>query len=422
METNYTTAASPPKEIGVSDILTTASCLIAIATGLYLWLKLTLAYTALPSDFIQDYLAGYALLNGLSIYGETIPELSIHMLGIKFHENFHPPFTALLFAPLALLDFSSAFIVWNTLSLVAYLFIVYIALDYTSLTRGQKKLLLSFSLLWYPFISDIGHGNSSSIIVLAISAGWLAMQKNKNSLAGALFGFACLIKLFPGLLLIFLLAQKNWRGATSMCFTILVGFLFSFLVLGSHDFIFYFTEVLARDVKEWGGFPTNISLTGLALPVLTENSWVNPLLHIPKESAVISLKVLSFGFIFYTSYRLFILSKNSLNRSFAFGLTCIAMVLASPISWSHILFIALLPMAILVSEKKSSINKIILFILIAFSIPDIELARFLHSTFSPQGVPWAVYLLSRFETYGLLVLWYLLAYPKVSSNNGYNNR
>ena len=57
-------------------------------------------------DFSQDYVAAYALRNGLSIYGPHITEMvARYTEGLS---NFHPPINALLFLPFTFLPYWQA--------------------------------------------------------------------------------------------------------------------------------------------------------------------------------------------------------------------------------------------------------------------------------------------------------------------------
>jgi len=399
------------------DPLLKVSSLLVLVLGLFIWAKLTLSYTKLPSDFVQDYLAGLALLKGISIYGETFNLFST-LPAPGFVENFHPPFNALLFFPFALFEFSTAFILWSVISLVAYLLVVSLALKDAPFPKTLKTFLFSISLLWYPFIFDIGTGNSSSVIVAAIYLGWLALKNNRAPLAGILFGLACLLKFFPGILILFLLTQKKWVASLSMALSIITGLFISLLVVGSEDFLFYFTDVMPKNVLKYGSYPINISLTGLFLPLLTENVWVSSVLKLPESIALFLLKVFSLIFIMLTVIRFLVLGRSDEYKVYAFSLTCVAMVLASPISWSHILPITLIPMVVLALEKDKRVTYFALIVMLGFSLPDVDLAQFLQNSFTFGTVPSIVYFFSRFETFGLLALWWLLAYPGTFRSKG----
>lgn len=80
--------------------------------------------------------------------------------------------------------------------------------------QGTRALLLSpFVWLALPTMSTLQKGNVQVIIVVAAILAMLLFEKRRDAAGGALLAFATASKLYPGLLVVYLLAQRRFRAA-----------------------------------------------------------------------------------------------------------------------------------------------------------------------------------------------------------------
>ena len=93
----------------------------------------------------------------------------------------------------------------------------------------------------------------------------------------------------------------------------------------------------------------------------------------------------------------------------AFGLTIVAMLLLSPLTWGHIFPVLILPIGLLLRDyihKPSSLRlRLLLIILLFLSLPDVQIARALMAIHHPFRMPWYSMLLTLGPGVGLLFLW-----------------
>src|SRR4051794_26501814 len=158
-----------------------------------LLLLFRLSNATLDADFSQDYLASQALLRGQTLYN---PE---------FYNN-HPPFDMLLILPLALLSYYTAFLIWSGLAMICYGAIGLIVSRELNIALAPHwvALMVGLALCWPPFQEQMALGQWSLLIAASLIGCWALLRHGRDRLAGVLLGFACLIKLFPGLLIIYL--------------------------------------------------------------------------------------------------------------------------------------------------------------------------------------------------------------------------
>jgi alpha-1,2-mannosyltransferase len=170
-------------------------------------------------------------------------------------------------------DFFDQRMLWFGLNGVVVLLVFLVVARLLGPAAGTRAILLS-TLVWaaLPMTSTLQKGN---VQALAIAGSMLAMvlfERRWWAAGGALLAFATVSKLFPGLLVVYLIARREWRA---VAWTFAMGVTFSALALWVFGWPPYaaFLEHLPRLL---GGeaFPAfrnpmptamNLSIPGLAL-------------------------------------------------------------------------------------------------------------------------------------------------------------
>lgn len=382
---------------------------VLIVCGLLMVLSRQTSLFAVPSDFTNDYVAAKAWRAGLSIYADfshvdlgapgTPPYSTIHYD--------HPPFVAVLFLPLTLLSHTAAVTLWTILSLVLYIAAGWLVLRelQISLPRAWNSLVLGLALCWYPFQAHIALGQLSLLLVGCIVGCWVLLRRHHDAAGGMLLGLACLIKLFPGFLLVYLLFYRRWRAMAATLITFVSGMLASVWIFGIDDVLRYQSSIAAQDVKLYGPLPWNASLTGAVMRLLTDGPWVKPVVALPTLAWVITVG-LSLTLLIWLGMSLW--QQKAKDKDAAFALICVAMLLLSPITWQHILPVLVLPFGILFRDLRQSVDRRqgfrVLCILALVSLPDVLIGQRLASLYAPYRIPWFATLPLYATTVGLLLL------------------
>lgn len=382
--------------------------LISLVLGLVIWAKYTVAYTKIGSDFTQDYIAATALSEGTPIYGENIVRLSIERLGFEEHENYHPPTTALIFLPLSYLPYPTAVIVWNSLNLVLYVATILMILNTLPFNKSHRLPIVSLLLLWFPFISNIGLVQISLLLVYLVALSWKLTKEDRNIGAGVALGLAALIKLFPGYLALYFILTRNFKAFIAMSVTVLCGLAAAYICVGHDNFFTYLLVKMPEDSERFATFLLNGSLPSVISSMFSNNAWTTPIFH--TDSHQLIGIVLGVGLTLFT---LIILSKShTTTADEKFAILTIAMMIVSPITWIHVMPLALIPIALLITEPRSEGRlelRVALLALALFSIPDVPLANYLHNLYLPNLVPWSVAIATKFTFIGLaLIYWSFL--------------
>lgn len=242
---------------------------------------------------------------------------------------------------------------------------------------------------------------------------WLVLFTfRKNICCRIFFAIATLIKLFPGLVLLYLFIRKDRRAFFATVFFIVLGLSVTTLVVGFDDMRTYSIIIIARDVSEWSGFVLNHSVTGIVARIFGNSVWTEPLVQLTYLIFPLAV-LLKLSILIYTVLKIRKMTDREKLDSYAFCLTLVTMLLLSPITWGHIFPVLILPACLLLREyiDEPSLRKLCLLLIILFcvSLPDVLIARKLMEIHHPFRMPWYSMLLTLGPGAGLILLWIVLS-------------
>jgi alpha-1,2-mannosyltransferase len=135
--------------------------------------------------------------------------------------EYPPPFLLLPKAVAAITpDFMDLRALWfaiNLLGMVGAMIAIARALGPEAGTRAL--LLMPFVFLSPPTLSVLQKGNVQGLIIAASMVAMLLISRGRVALGGAILAFAIASKIYPGLLVVYLIARREWRavGWTAAC-------------------------------------------------------------------------------------------------------------------------------------------------------------------------------------------------------------
>lgn len=397
MDTGYTRGSS--KSFSLSPRFITLAGVVLIAVGV-LYFALAIRNGGPFQDFGQDYRAGRALYDGGTIYDPTF-------------DNNHTPFDALVVAPFVLLPFGAAFLLWSLISLACLGLIGWLVLSelQIDLARHWLVLLTGLALCWFPTLAHMALGQWSLLLAACVIGAWALLRRRRERLAGVLIGVAILIKLFPGLLVLYLLLRRRWWAAGAAIAAFALGMLLTVAIVGPGDTLYFFRHVAASNTEAYQVFPINLSFTGVYSRLLVDGAWVRPLVAAPKLAWLLT-SLTSLAALTLLARQLRRAKPGQLGEDVLFSLTCLAMLLISPITWQHGLSLLLLPFGLLLRELLARPRRwmvgLTLLAVVLVSLPDRDIARALMAAYAPNRMPWFAALSLLGATIGLIVLWGLL--------------
>lgn len=255
---------------------------------------------------------GIAVLDGPRLYAEGTPGT-----GLPFT---YPPFAALIMVPFAVVPFALLVAAWNAASVVVLGLVVdRFASRSVPVTPTALVVLTAAALAFEPVWSSLAFGQVN-LFLLALVAFDLLRSDRRH--AGWMIGIAAGLKLTPLLFLVFLVLIGRFRaartGALAFLATIGVGF-----VLAPGASWNYWTSLL-WDAGRVGGiaYSGNQSVLGVLYRLLGEEP--DTLLWFLIAGSLAGLTLLVAALTWHRG-----------RPELAVCTAALAMLIASPISWSH---------------------------------------------------------------------------------------
>jgi len=197
---------------------------LAAMLGMHAWVFFTLRQQVRQGypDFTAFYAAGKLVRGG---QGAQLYKMDAQARaqqefasGVKIRNGplpfTHPPFEAVLFAPLALLTYSSAYWLWNLVSLSALVgFLLLLRPELPQLRAWSEAVPFLAGLAFFPVFVCLLQGQDSLLLLLLFGLAFAAMKGDRDFLAGiclglALFRFQLVLPVMAVVLL-----RRRWKVA-----------------------------------------------------------------------------------------------------------------------------------------------------------------------------------------------------------------
>ena len=138
--------------------------------------------------------------------------------GNRTLQYLYPPGFVLTFSPLLRIEGARGLAWWSA---CGFLFLAGIAACVLLAMRQaragpERTLWLAALLLFGPAWRNLMEGQVNGIVIVSVFAGILCLGRGRAVTAGILFAFAAQLKVLPGVVLLVLFAQKQWRASLAM--------------------------------------------------------------------------------------------------------------------------------------------------------------------------------------------------------------
>lgn len=331
------------------------------------------AYFFAIHDFANYYFGAYFFKEGLfstDIYfpyyfNKNIAELGYQNIFVSYAPN--TPFLSILFYPFTLLPLVISKLIFNILSSGLFLFSIIRLTNYFKL---KKEYLLLLPILFFiPLKNNILFGQVYFLLFFLLSEGFLAYKNNRYKTMALFWSLAVFLKVFPIILVIFLIFKNKFKALKHLTFGCIILLLFSISLNGFDTWYFYFTKVLsiANDGEVAGAFVDNYqSLFMFLKRLLIYDKVYNSIITVHQpilfKAILIFVKLILVGIGIY-------FTKNSKNNLFVFSFWFLISVFISPYgsTYTFIIFILLYFSIIKYFKYKQRNIALILLFLIANS-------------------------------------------------------
>lgn len=213
-----------------------ALALVAVAVALlFVLLKAVVNDPKNHADFTSFYVAGAIVHQGR---GRSLWDMKLQQdierplrPWAQFLPYFHPPFEALLFAPLASLPYPRAFLVWDGLNL-AVLALFFYLLRFTGYRLTPDGRLVCLAACFFPIVGNLELGQDSLLMLPIFLLAFLALKQRREVAAGVVLGLGMFrFEILLPFLFIFLL-RRRWKLLASCAAVCVAELLVSAAVVG----------------------------------------------------------------------------------------------------------------------------------------------------------------------------------------------
>jgi hypothetical protein len=335
-------------------------------------------------DFSNYYFGGKFLTEGnfdFRIYFPYEFNKAISGLGCQnIFASYAPntPFLAFLFSPFSLVPAGTAKLVFNCISISLFAFSIYRLFSFYKI--NPKFALLIPILFLVPIKNNLLFGQVYFLLFFLFAEGWLAYEKERWKLMALFWGLAILLKVFPMLLLLFLLFRKQWKPLFYLIASCVLLFGISLIFTGVDIWFFYLKEVLpkASNGEIATAFVPNYQSVFMFLKELlvfdaTDNP--NAIFNCPVlfSALILAYKIVVLGLGFF-------ISRKSSTLLYAVSYWVLAMILLSPYGSTYTLILLLFPFLTVLKSEISNVKKVVFFVAL-FLISNLPLSFFLANQF-----------------------------------------
>jgi hypothetical protein len=260
-------------------------------------------------DFRVFWEAGHRLLTGARLYP------SDGALDANTRNYYvYPPVVAFMFAPLSLVPYAIAGVVYAVASVAA----VFVSLRILQVTDWRCYAVLPF---WMPALQAVGLGTIAPFLALALAVAW--RYRDRRFAGAAALGLAIASKLFLWPIVLWLIATRRYRRAVETIGVTAAAIVIPWALLGFRDFAEY-PRVLRLLVRN--ELPTSFSTKALA-----------GMLGFAPAALVVQLACV---------IAIFALARGREGDRRAFSAAILAALALSPLVWIHYYLLLIVPIGL----------------------------------------------------------------------------
>jgi hypothetical protein len=162
------------------------------------------------------------------------------------YENYTPvpPFSAVFYLPFSSCSLFTAKLIFNIFSLLIFILVFIHAIRHFKINNSWICLVPIIFL--FPFFNNITFGQTYLLLIALLLEGYIAFEKKQFWLAGICWALTIHLKIFPIIILLFLLLTKEWKAFLWTILLTGVFFGLSLFFIPSSIWTHYLVDILPR--------------------------------------------------------------------------------------------------------------------------------------------------------------------------------
>lgn len=188
-----------------------------------------------------------------------------HPPGQGAYTYLYPPITVVTWYPFTLLEWTTGYALFTAISVAAGAVGAWLTVAYVE-GRGLRLGWVDVALVFALFVlsthafGSVYFGNVNVLLGVAFVVGFWALSARRQVLAGAAFAGAALVKVFPAVIGLWLLRDRQWKATAAAILTGVAGLVAGVALFGLDRTVYYFSEIPAERSRAEafvGGYPVD---------------------------------------------------------------------------------------------------------------------------------------------------------------------
>jgi len=298
------------------------------------------------NDFGKFYYSTRAFLDGQPMYGPN-PATNVPLTATSSMQlwNMNPPHFHAIILPFAQLEPAAALFAWAMVNLACLvLALAWIGRELRFVWTARRVLTATLAVIFCSATSAlVVTGQLSFLLMLPITAAWIAMRRGKWVAAAFVLGIVTSVKPIFGIFGLYLLAERRVAAVLIMAAAMAAAFAAGVLVFGIQSYREWIVVVSAIN---WAWTPMNGSLTGLAVRAFDQTPMFTPVWYAPQ--LVRPLVFVGGSIVLVTAAVEIWRDRSPQAADRAFAILLFTALLVNPLGWVYYVFVAAGPVLALV--------------------------------------------------------------------------
>jgi len=297
-------------------------------------------------DFKAYYLAAHLLKKGEDFYDVKAQEEAMISFGLPLNDSLYiyPPLLAILFLPLTALSLGQAAQVWFLFNLALYWLTLAILVKSTDLDTLKEKIapLILLAFLFVPVLFTLHKGQVNIAILFLLALICWFYKRGNLAWVGVSLACATMIKVVPGLLILYFLWKREYVVVWAAIGTIAIIGILGLIIAGPSVHHTFFSALPALGAPRPN--PNNQSLGGYLSLFLIPNPFTGYILNNP-----LLWKLLTTSFSFLLLLLTLILCPRAEREKWDLEVSLVVATipLVSQIGWVDLYTLFILPYTVL---------------------------------------------------------------------------
>jgi hypothetical protein len=303
------------------------------------------------ADFSHYYVSALAMRNGIDPYITDLKPLAAS-LGLDVEEiniGTYPPTFILCFEPLTWLSPLPAYWLWIAINIVFLAAACCLLLDGLPRDTDLRLALVGLAILYAPITYNFYYAQTQIVILLLLILFMRWLGSGRHALAGFMLAAATLFKVFPAILIGYLVLRRQGKAIAYVGLGLIVGGAVTLTLVGVERSLHFYKVLPFLTSPFWLSRSDNVALEAmLSRPFWFLANSDGAGVEFVRRATVVIGELAVMALTVRTTLRS---SRSANSDEPVIALWIVTAILLSPTAWIHYLVLLLMPFAVLLRQR-----------------------------------------------------------------------